>query len=644
MPLQSMMRGYLLRMRAFERLAEANAARNEDELVDDNEQGIEDATMAQDDVENSDEWEFYKDLTEYIEFNGVGIETKPVIKGREIDIWHLYRIAIQQDCPPEDRDWQLVAQRLGFDCDKYSGVGQEVRDCFHANLADFEETVKTYDNCEDDFDTDDQLGDGLRDEKSDVPPTWDAVTAPEEPLAGLLSPAYLSSPPSAGLKRTRDLLTSDYDYPSTGLRKRRQLDKNSVIPPTPQEKLGLARGQPHHSREQDKSSPLKSRALANGETVDTSSVGSSDDCLFEDVKDLRSLPHRKSASTKLVKPETQDRPVDADDEQAIRHSIEEDDISPSQQLQMESDACDSPEQVNSSGRTGRVYENSRKTAPTVGRGIVGGMHSRLLGSAPKSASAQAPDGPVSHANVNGKATKRTLPPQYFQKLTSTAIANPSAPSPATAPSRPTVRPGPQANPYTSMFSSGIAPICTTNGSRERVRPSSLYTPTPIQTSSRRPREFSTPAQPKLSHGQKAREIRATTHFDLDRMNAQFDHFKALRCDEGHISTAQSVACCQRGPMIVVLESLANHRGIPQDERGVWTKKDSADLKMIRNYEKRMEKGKGKAETAANSSEKAKVWMARNRLMGKHGEDGVKIRNQFVDFMDALVLADLLQAG
>lgn len=612
--LQSMMRGYLVRMKEAERLNEARRAGQKSvEHVEYAEEGLQEADVDSEDMQQHDRTareQFYNDLQDYIEAGGK-VNDRPSIGGLPIELWQLFRVVTEQDCEPTERNWEQVADELGLDCARFPALVQEVRQCYVQNLADFEETIKAYDNGDDtegfvEAGADEIAHEGQAD--GDLA-TSDAVTAPERPLAEPSSPVYQSSP-LAGSKRSRrqsEFLVSDLGYPSDGSRKRRRLNKNTVIPPTPENRLDIVHSRPSRTTGPDYSSPLKSRGVARDEAIEMSSGSESDDLLDKemgDLEDQNELPgHSELPRKKFVEPETQDWHFGAENEQVFLDPVEEEDVSPSQQLQIESDAFKSPDRVIPSRHVGakRSAERPSPVSATANTKGTGGMGTRVLRSKPMLAENDAYVPKSSRTPVNGKRTKRALPPQY-QRTAASKAAAPTQSSGLGGKTSSQHRPQPHIS--TSVRQAGPTSLQSTNGSAPPQVPSTSRT-------------TSGPAE---------------VIFDVDYIDAQQNHFQALGYRQTDIYDALVAATFDRGSMTVALDSLQRGGGIPANEPGVWTKRDDGDLRMIREHERQVKKGKRAAGTGSDTNTKVKVWQTKTRLEVKHGKERVKRRTEFMEML------------
>ncbi|KAL1881202.1 hypothetical protein Daus18300_001053 [Diaporthe australafricana] len=649
-PLQSLIRGYLLRMKHAERLLDALETKDQqlgDEQDEDPEQH-EDAEEAfrpeVDGDESSSRDQFYDDLQDYLEVSGAEIERQPVVDGRQIKLWDLFSVVTKQDCAAEDRDWKKVAQRLGFDWAESSGCAEDLREYYNHNLADFEEVIGSYDNPDDTArDEDEPVPHGNDDQM--LSQTTDAVVAPKEPSPAPLSPVYRSSSPVAGLKRSFQQSNgshSDLGYPSDGPSKRRRRDCGKAIPPTPEHKLGLT-GSSSRALPQDFSSPLQPQEAAAGPD-DLYSANDAEDFLDngmhndEGADDLPALapPERKT----FFEPETQDFGFVMGGENDVRQSIEnsnigymteEDDNTPSQQLQSEFYAISSPARPVTNRAIDPATTNRpplvepRRRSP---RGLANKTRPSISATTTTNGSAQAAE---NHSVPTLKAAKRALPQQYQKQ--------PAAPAVARLPAEASKRNG-IAAPQLQLRSpvaarpTIIAPANRPDGPDSSIRKSRQpVTPTPtravqssaqLQTPSRRVPTASAPA-PKPAQGQNKTP---PMDFGEDYVDAQFEHFLALGYDTRQIGRALEVASLQRGPMTVALQSLHSGKGIPQDAPGVWTDDDDEKLRKVRDHDRRQKMGG----SGGDLREKARVDRYRKFLLMKHNA-WMGHRLAFMDVMD-----------
>ncbi|KAK7742354.1 hypothetical protein SLS53_004499 [Cytospora paraplurivora] len=643
-PLQSLVRGYLVRMREAEallrtsderdQLLKARADGEDEDRYEDAEEELEthslDPEGSYSDFRSARD-QFYDDLQIYVDVSGAEIDFEPVVEGRKIDLWDLFEAATRQDCSPEERNWKEVAECLGFDWVKSARCLPRLWECYLQNLAEFEEAIKSYDDPEgegedgDEDGNEDEVGQeeqehqipAAHEEEESLPETSDATVAPRESLAAPSSHIYHSSPPIAGIKRSfrhADFVSSELGYPSDSSRKRRRTGQTEEIPPTPEDRLGLtsdpAAG---HNRALVDLSPLKSRGAVTAQF------------LGEEADELPE--HHREPNMRLAAPERRNSGFVIGGDSEVRKAVErgdyvyvsdedkdedEDEISPSQQLQNESDAIDNPVRPSSSKHDAVSSTNRRLFAAPTSRLAANTASIPAFNAVKAKGAAAGPSG-----LVNGRTTRRSLP-QTYQK------------PPASA----------------SVRVSGIPPTRTVQSATSRAKYATPSTPTPARPSSSTirlppaskrlpPTSTAPPPLPQDKRRSVPDSSAQSSKFDNDPafIDAQFAHFQALGYENAHIGRAMEAATFQRGPMTVALQSLHEGRGLPTREAGVWTDSDDERLKAVRDYDRRMEKGKS---TAGNDDDDQRLGVRnerlRARLMAKHGR-WVEHRLQFMDMMD-----------
>ncbi|ROW03648.1 hypothetical protein VPNG_07152 [Cytospora leucostoma] len=640
-PLQSLVRGYLVRKREAEALLRTSDERDQliqagadgegEDHYEDAEEELESHDLGPEGSETrirSARDQFYDDLKLYIH-SGAEVDLEPVVEGRKIDLWDLFEAATRQDCSPGQRNWKEVAEDLGFDWVKSARCLPRLWECYLQNLTEFEEAIKSYDDSEgegEDGDEDgnkDEVGQeeqehrisAAREEEESLPEISDATIAPKKSLAAPSSHIYQSSPPIAGIKRSfrhADGLSSELSYPSENPRKRRRTDQSEEIPPTPEDKLGLttdlAAG---HNTALVDLSPAKHRG------------GFTAELLGEEVDELPE--HPPAPKERLVAQGRRNSGFVIGGDADVRKAVErgdyvyvsdedededEDDISPSQQLHNESDAIDNPVPPSSSRHNAVSSTNRRLFAASTSRLAANTVSSPAFNAVKAKAAAAGPNG-----LVNGKTTRRSLPPTNQQPSASAPPVRASGVPPARAVQPATSR-GKYATPSTPTPARPSSSTIRLPSSSRRLPPTSTAAPPPPPP----PLPTSSTQSPKFDN-------------DPAIIDAQFAHFQALGYEKAHIGRAMETATFQRGPMTVALQSLHEGRGLPAREAGVWTDSDDERLKAVRDYDRRVRKGKFTAE----EEEDEKRLGVRNerfraKLMAKHGR-WVEPRLQFTDMMD-----------
>lgn len=152
-------------------------------------------------------YRFYSDLDYFVAASGAEIEMQHDIGGKTIDLWELSQAVGAQKVPVDEVDWKRAAEDLGYDWDQDNSVSVSLQQCYEDNLAEFIETMSSFD----------QEDDQAPDEQQQAP-----LHVPSSPPAQTI-----------GKKRPRDV-----QQPSSGRAKRRRLSRDAEIPSTPDEKIG----------------------------------------------------------------------------------------------------------------------------------------------------------------------------------------------------------------------------------------------------------------------------------------------------------------------------------------------------------------------------------------------------------------------
>jgi hypothetical protein len=246
---------------------------------------------------------FYTYLNGYMKGTGSKINYFPTIQGRTLDLWNLWHVVISLDGGrhPTARNWEDIAEQLGFDWIATPEVVIQVQDCFSNNLGEFErflvgfeDTIELGDVVPEsslkpgfteveaesgpDSDLDGQVNGAPAGQKLPLEPDSDVeMREPELFDDGL--PFRSSPPPIRGEKRAYqeddaesvDLgMASDQEprlnpikAQSASGTKRARYDKASTIPSTPEGKTGVSGlQQPSQHR------PVHSTRLEPSDNVD----------------------------------------------------------------------------------------------------------------------------------------------------------------------------------------------------------------------------------------------------------------------------------------------------------------------------------------------------------------------------------------
>lgn len=256
---------------------------------------------------------FYQNLDAWIEVEAEGGKKWDVtrwhrIQDRKFELWDLYQAVVEQDCPMDEVDWELVANKLGFDLVAL----EELEGCWDKNLVRFHENAAGFDYNEfvgSDVDNtateEDDSGDEDASPSSLNAPTGGAdddfedesTHRPANPMTGRAdevshaedAPTPRRSHPSPSL--------SDRALPKGSLRKRR-LGRNSEIRSTPKAHL-----RPGSRRRDDNPTPSKRRRLFSNAEEQQRIMADTDedeDEFYEAPTHQRSVPQEANPSSPLV--------------------------------------------------------------------------------------------------------------------------------------------------------------------------------------------------------------------------------------------------------------------------------------------------------------------------------------------------------
>lgn len=503
--------------------------------------------------------QFYLDIQRYYEFSGLPLKKWLTVENKTLELWDLWKAVTDQDEESQYRDWEQIAEILEFNWLDNPNVTNQLQAAFDEHLKGFEEALKSF---EDEMDT-----------------SEDEEGGEEE---GQQSPARIldileSSPPVPATKRSRKHPISSPVLGFSPPNKRLRYDLDQEIPETP-EKPGQA-GQ---------TMPRAGRTLP---TVEPMSLR---------TKRQHDLAQR--ASTKPIpEPETQDFTFG----QPLGHGEAEPDLL---ELQDEepplSDDSDGAEFLPLK----QVIQNPAKLKKLKKPAPRSGSSSDAFGT-PMESPPTRPTRTAPAANPNPKrsrlASSATLKPAPIPVLTnrlSPIIPYPPPPRRPTSlaqPSSATRPPVPEPNP---------PPPQPSREDRTR-RPTGLAPPVPFFNSS--------PPEPEQSL-----ETRPMSLANLTQAEREYhirEYIKAGFHKE-HVMAALEATNMVTDNAELVMISLASGEGIPGNTKGVWTKKDDAEMTAVEELRERARELPQLHLVADEILE---------RLVKKHGAAGVKERRKYL---------------
>ncbi|EAQ85273.1 hypothetical protein CHGG_09287 [Chaetomium globosum CBS 148.51] len=175
--------------------------------------------------------DFWRTFNEYNELNCVLPGPWAQVDSLAVDFWDLWQCATGE---PDHafRNWEVVAEELGFDWIAEPHVPVHLKVAFEKHLLGFEEALREFDQW-DEGEEEEEDGEGEDDEEvQEVHEKWVGVEeANDNETASQDSDANFVSSPPINLKRAR--VSSQTPF-SSSVRKRPRYDPNVEVPETPQ--------------------------------------------------------------------------------------------------------------------------------------------------------------------------------------------------------------------------------------------------------------------------------------------------------------------------------------------------------------------------------------------------------------------------
>ncbi|KAI1097233.1 TRF2-interacting telomeric protein/Rap1 C terminal domain-containing protein [Jackrogersella minutella] len=348
--------------------------------------------------------QFRRDYQAFVEAEGLQVVPFYTIKGKTFDPWQLWNAVASQKVEPDERDWQQIAEKLGFDWVQHETVHDEVRECYEKYLSAFEELLQDFnDESEDDEEEEEE-----DDQHSEAP--------------------LPSSPPMMpSLKRSFDThrLSYDHVYPQSPP-KRRKIDKNTEIPSTPDHVNGTSTLRRQTGDDVTPNAQCSTQSIVDYEAKENESR--------DILHDLPTIPRGKR---KVLEPETQDFRFDAETQQITFETQgnaeikSQCNITPSQQLREESDAI-SPDIANASPTPKARTYRANQAALTRKKLIQNPFSEDSDGEPSQPAAEDHIDHTSTNASPSVKAKRRSLPKTFTHNRSPVASASTSVPSRARA--------------------------------------------------------------------------------------------------------------------------------------------------------------------------------------------------------------------
>ncbi|PNP51557.1 hypothetical protein THARTR1_07813 [Trichoderma harzianum] len=263
----------------------------------------------------SEREQFLNDLQDYCEANDRALDTRCAIGDKEVDLWELFRAVSVQELPPDELDWQQVAEHVGLGRMRNGeAVAALLRSSYDRHLADFVEAMMSFEENEEDPDEDiaegeeTLIGDGETEAESRTPRASQKNSA-ASPLPN----------DNSGIGSRKRVPDGQLSTPTKLAKRRRTV--HSEIPVTPEDKLRA--GRPSSA---PASAPGNLQSMADQEPE------------LPEVEDSQQRTPRQN-----------------------QQSPDEPDMTPSQQLRSETDSVTSPEHGES--RTPTLYYSPTASFP-----------------------------------------------------------------------------------------------------------------------------------------------------------------------------------------------------------------------------------------------------------------------------------------
>ncbi|KAI1484605.1 TRF2-interacting telomeric protein/Rap1 C terminal domain-containing protein [Biscogniauxia mediterranea] len=513
--------------------------------------------------------QFYRDYTSFLEAEGIQAIPWPSIRGRAIELWDLWKAVISQKVDPAERDWQQVAEDMGFNWIEDEAAPEEIRVCYERNLSDFEEAMLSFEQFGEDDDEDDDDGENEEDEE-DEGEEGEEEEEVEEPMPSSL-------PVLSSLKRPFEAtsLSSDPAYPHSSP-KRRRLDRNQEVPSTPDELSGISRlryrtnGQVTPTKLA--STPRERLSASRNQMQLIATNEEEEDELRDDVQELPVLPPPR---LQAVEPETQDFQFDPETQKFVNNEILEemeeetqDNITPSQQLRLESDAT-IPDLLAIAPSSQHSREKSmQNNTPTPRPKIKNPFREDDSDEAtPRTIKARGKSSPL--AKSSPERQRRSLPKSWGQDTVTAA--------------------------HSTKLSTP----------QRRQRQQSTTPTSPIPQRARK-------SPPKVTEARTATPVKESPNDIIDR-------FLALGYTKAIVVRALKATTWHIGNAGQVMEILRRGEELPQRTSGVWTQRDDDALLLVDSKV-----------PPKDAKEEKKRGKELRRLKAKHGDQGIEARRQYLN--------------
>ncbi|KAH7029507.1 uncharacterized protein B0I36DRAFT_133338 [Microdochium trichocladiopsis] len=519
--------------------------------------------------------DFYDDYYVYTEATRQKPVHFPSIAGHAFELWDLWREVMEQKMSPE-RDWELITENLGIDWNEHPDAPEQVRQFYETHLGLFEEATQNFDE-----------SDG-----EEAPGTAKDAAIPSSP------------PRMTHSKRPADNDRDDQSYSATP-RKRHRHDRNVEIASTPDEKNGTS-----HLRYSDGHIPP-----SDADEDDEEELGS-----------LEVQPNRRFAA----EPETQDFQYETAKETQYYDAMDLDeddellDITPSQQLMLESDSVATPGPPTSPPRTAVVPATAPLTqgTPTPQRRVA---KTPFLNDDSDREQTPLPMFKRPWAEKVAPAAKRRSLPKSFV-VEQPAAQQSTSPIESPVPSRPPAPPHGPRPTTSSSSSSSRRPVTATSVATARTTTTPNTKPAPPQQ-----QQQQSPSPPHRQEPRRPDPKEEKQKQEPDDVEKIISHHVSLGYPRDIVLKAMHATTWSSGIGTIVMDELKKGNPVPANARGVWTAKDDEYLALLMMDAEDRGGGEGGGESDKDKDSKKKKLLdrARRRLETKHTPAMIESRKKFL---------------
>ncbi|KXX74747.1 Telomeric repeat-binding factor 2-interacting protein 1 [Madurella mycetomatis] len=536
-------------------------------------------------------WEFFNHDRET---TGASLVPWAQIGRRTVDFWSLWSCATREP-HHESRDWELIAESLGYDWVAEPDVPRLVKEAYEEHLLEFECAMQAFDGWDEgESDDEEEVDEGHYDIDGEDEEDNVSQETRDIPAHSVDQDLFESSPPLVSYKRTfkQAIRSSSISYASS-VSKRRRRNPNEEVPCTPESHLSLT-GQendgskmPSPSQDTPSNRPrLVARLRKLRAELETQGFSFGNPA----------LPGR------VLEPETQNFDFAMQD-----GGLEDDEaVSASEHLQSETEEPH-PNQ--------KIFSSANRPLPTIDHNDALSESSdefeTMRDPKPRPSSTSRPA--LSSVAANAYRRRRTLPASWSKgKQPASVIADISPPPPR----RPTIvkeepsSPAQPVPPPSARNRSGG--LSSTNSLTPQLPPAARSVINPPPSSSTNP-------NPKSAKQQV---------FDPSPI---INYFVVLGYPASIVSRAVKATTCRQVNTAEVIESLERGDGIPRSMKGVWTEGDDRRVREIAGWLDALGGLVPDKSSTPGGWEERVFW----RLAEKHEVEGVLERRQFLKVWDSI---------